>query len=390
MSGNEKIETLFAPAERADEAELIRQSNSLSGFRLMFEMLDAIPNGLVILNQNRQIVYSNQMFQETAVPNDAESLIGLRPGEALNCIHWRQMPGGCGTIEVCQTCGVIKVIIKAQRGQKNVQECRITRTAVDDTVESLDLRIWATPFRFASEEFTVFAAIDIGDEKRRQVLERLFFHDIGNTAGDIQGLAELVEMTDSMAELNQFDFRNLLSRASHQLVDEIAAQRQLIAAERGELSPQWEPMDAINVLEEVMQLYKNHPIAEDCLIRIDPKSKPATLITDRALLKRVIGNLVKNGLEASQTGEVVTVGCDPYSDQVRFWVHNPAFMPRHIQLQIFQRSFSTKGRDRGLGTYSIKLLTEQYLQGVASFRSDQEKGTIFVVMYPKRPEGGSG
>lgn len=386
MSENEKVETLFAPAERADEAELTRQSNMLSGFRLMIEMLDAGPSSLVILNRNRQIVYANQMFQETAALNPAKSLIGMRPGEALNCIHWQKTSGGCGTTEFCQTCGAIKAIIKAQRGQKNVQECRITRTAADGIDESLDLRIWATPFQFTGEEFTIFAAVDISNEKRRQVLERLFFHDLGNTAGVIQGLAELVETTSSMAELEQFDFKNLLSQASRQLVDEIAAHRQLIAAEKGELSPRWEPIDAINFLEEVIHLYKNHPAAEDRLIRIDPKSKPATLMTDRALLKRVIGNLVKNGLEAAQTGEVVTVGCDLFSDQARFWVHSPAFMPRHIQLQVFQRSFSTKGRDRGLGTYSVKLLTERYLQGVASFRSDQGKGTIFVAMYPKRPD----
>lgn len=41
-------------------------------------------------------------------------------------------------------------------------------------------------------------------------------------------------------------------------------------------------------------------------------------------------------------------------------------MPRTSQLQIFQRSFSTKGKGRGLGTYSIKLLTERYLKGTAS------------------------
>ncbi|MFQ5433618.1 MAG: sensor histidine kinase [Anaerolineae bacterium] len=218
------------------------------------------------------------------------------------------------------------------------------------------------------------------------MLERLFFHDIGNTAGAIQGLAELVEMTGSMEELDQFDFKNLLSHASHQLVDEIAAQRQLLAAEKGELTTQWGPLAAMDILEEVMQLYKNHLVAEDRLIRLDPKSKTVSLISDRALLGRVIGNMVKNALEAAHPGETVTIGCDRFTDKVRFWVHNPTFMPRHVQLQIFQRSFSTKGKDRGLGTYSIKLLTEQYLQGVVSFRSDQEKGTIFVTIFPRQPE----
>jgi len=54
------------------------------------------------------------------------------------------------------------------------------------------------------------------------------------------------------------------------------------------------------------------------------------------------------------------------------------------QLQIFRRSFSTKGIDRGMGTYSMKLLTE-YLQGEVSFTSSEENGTLFVARYPLKP-----
>ena len=56
--------------------------------------------------------------------------------------------------------------------------------------------------------------------------------------------------------------------------------------------------------------------------------------------------------------------------------------PREVQLQVFQRSFSTKGENRGLGTYSIRLLTERYLKGQVSFTSSPETGTIFTAAYP--------
>lgn len=38
-------------------------------------------------------------------------------------------------------------------------------------------------------------------------------------------------------------------------------------------------------------------------------------------------------------------------------------LPLLVQLQIFNRSFSTKGKGRGTGTYSMKLLTKRYLKG---------------------------
>jgi sensor histidine kinase regulating citrate/malate metabolism len=69
---------------------------------------------------------------------------------------------------------------------------------------------------------------------------------------------------------------------------------------------------------------------------------------------------------------------------IEFQVTNPTFIPKEIQLQIFQRSFSTKGENRGIGTYSIKLLTERYLKVRISFTSLDEKGTSFYARYPEK------
>jgi sensor histidine kinase regulating citrate/malate metabolism len=92
--------------------------------------------------------------------------------------------------------------------------------------------------------------------------------------------------------------------------------------------------------------------------------------------------MAKNALEASDTGHTVTFACGPCAQGVYFSVHNPTFMPRSVQLQIFQRSFSTKGNGRGLGTYSMKLLTENYLHGRIEFTTDPNTGTTFTAIYP--------
>ncbi|MCC7353132.1 MAG: ATP-binding protein, partial [Anaerolineae bacterium] len=104
--------------------------------------------------------------------------------------------------------------------------------------------------------------------------------------------------------------------------------------------------------------------------------------SDPILLGRVIGNMVKNALEAIEPGQAITLGCRIIGEGVEFWVHNPGFMPPSVQLQLFQRSFSTKGKGRGLGTYSMKLLSERYLHGSVSFTSSLETGTTFVGRYP--------
>ena len=79
---------------------------------------------------------------------------------------------------------------------------------------------------------------------------------------------------------------------------------------------------------------------------------------------------------------VVILGCNLQDGHVLFWAHNEAYMPRDIQLQVFKRSFSTKGANRGLDTYSIKLLSEKYLKGEVEFESTKKGGTVLKVQYP--------
>lgn len=105
-------------------------------------------------------------------------------------------------------------------------------------------------------------------------------------------------------------------------------------------------------------------------------------ISDKAVLMRVLENMIKNAIEACPSGKTVKVGTYIKNKQINFHIHNPNFIPKKIQLQIFQRSFSTKSPDRGLGTYSMKLLSERHLKGKVSFISTKKSGTIFTASYP--------
>jgi signal transduction histidine kinase len=142
-------------------------------------------------------------------------------------------------------------------------------------------------------------------------------------------------------------------------------------------------MSSLSILQDVVALYRSLQIARARTIQIVPSSADVRFSTDKTQLTRIVGNMLKNALEASPSGERVLVGCDRDRDtQVSFWVQNFQVMPPEVQLQIFNRSFSTKGNGRGIGTYSIKLLCERYLKGEVSFVSSAEQGTIFKVTLP--------
>ena len=114
-----------------------------------------------------------------------------------------------------------------------------------------------------------------------------------------------------------------------------------------------------------------------------PDTDDVALTTDPAVVGRVLGNLVKNALEASAPGEAVVIGARATDDGCELWCHNRGAIPPAHQPQVFQRSFSTKGEGHGIGTYSVRLLTERYLHGRVGFTSSPEAGTRFTVALPR-------
>lgn len=366
--------TDFAPAER-DSINIIQDRYyQLMNLPEVKKLTDSIPNILLILNDKRQVVYANQRLYELLQKDSIDDVLGLRPGELLNCQHSRTSPGGCGTTIFCSKCGAVNAIQKSLDGFVSVEECRI----IDFNNNAYDLKVWATPYEYNGDKYSIFAMQDISGEKRKDALERIFFHDIINTAGGLLGISQVIK--ENPEEINEF--KDMLFDVAAALMDEIQAQKILIQAENGNLTTSFSPVNTIDALHSVKNIYSKHIVAQEKSVEVSSDSIDKTFFTDSTLLKRIIGNLTKNALEAIREGEAVILGANQEENKIIFWVKNSLVIPLEVQLQLFQRSFSTKGAGRGLGTYSVKLLTENYLKGKVYFKSNDELGTIFFVELP--------
>ncbi|MGC4118418.1 MAG: HAMP domain-containing sensor histidine kinase [Myxococcales bacterium] len=377
MSQEQHPPTRFLPAERAPAEEVERQAALVRSFPLVAALLDAGLGLALVLNRHRQIVHLNRAFQEFLTQRGAGVAQGLRLGEVLECANVPSSPGGCGTEEGCKLCGSGRTLGAGLAGASLTEECRIrTRQSGDD----LDLLVRTTVIEIADELFLLVSAMDISHEKRRRTLERIFFHDITNTAGGISGLAGL--MTTASPETVSRRYAPMIRIASNALLDEVTSQRDLTAAEHGDLVLRPTTFAVRTLLADLAAMCRHHEVARERSVAIAETPEDLTVRSDRTLLQRVLGNLVKNALEAEPAGGRVGVSCRREGERVVFEVRNPTPMAQETQLQMFQRSFSTKGPGRGLGTYSIRLLSERYLQGKVSFTSNPESGTCFVVDYP--------
>jgi signal transduction histidine kinase len=139
------------------------------------------------------------------------------------------------------------------------------------------------------------SALEREDARKRTELERIFLHDIMNIAGGIHGISSLLGSRSS-GQLKPL--ADIIEMASGSLVDEIKAQRLLIQAEKGELVTHFDQICALEAIRDAVAIYKGHEVAKGKNVVADGAALEFT--TDKTILLRVLGNMLKNALEATE------------------------------------------------------------------------------------------
>ncbi len=118
------MDTYFAPAGRTPDDQLSLQVESVSNNPVINGVLQITSGLLAVLDENRQILSVNDALLRWLGFKSAQQLLGLRPGEAVECAHAHDMPGGCGTGPFCQTCGAaIAIVSSLTTDQPAVRTC---------------------------------------------------------------------------------------------------------------------------------------------------------------------------------------------------------------------------------------------------------------------------
>ena len=219
------------------------------------------------------------------------------------------------------------------------------------------------------------------DITERKQIERIFFHDIINTAGSLNYITELIDY-ESISNPETKELLEVVGNVSKRIIDEIKTHQHLISSDTSKINLKVKEISSLKFLEGICNNFFHSEILSFTEIQISPESKDIKFESDETILGRVLNNMIKNAIEASGEQDSIQVRCGLENGMVVFTVHNAAYIPEEIQLQLFNHSISTKGAGRGLGLYSMKYLTEKYLNGNISFTSSKKNGTTFAVSYP--------
>ncbi|MEQ8171062.1 MAG: sensor histidine kinase [Candidatus Eremiobacterota bacterium] len=374
---DEYIKTYFASPERAPAEDLKKQIDFAINNPIIQVVLESVEGFVIILNEHRQILAGNREILDMLGTEESKKITGMRPGELLNCIHAEEGPGRCGTSRYCNTCGAVISILSCQATSQSVKgECNMVMYK-NNRLENIEFQVHVTPVNINDCKFLIFVLQDISSIKRREVLEQVFFHDINNILTGLIGWTQMLKNTDPVKAANK------IIELSDYLKQEFNYQYNLYLAEKGELNIKNTCVDTGHIFNRLETLFGNNKFKKNKHIVFHNNTGNISFATETTLIMRVLINMIKNALEATEKDGTVKVYAKKDGEHLVFSVHNKGTIPEDIALNIFKRSFSTKeGKGRGMGTYSMKLFGENYLGGKVTFTSTEKEGTTFSISLP--------
>ncbi|WP_432734890.1 ATP-binding protein [Maridesulfovibrio sp. FT414] len=340
-------------------------------------LIDSVPSAAFVVNSEREVVLYNKAMDELISDSAVDELLCRRPGEIFHCGN--AVGCRCGESNFCAQCGVMTAMCEALAGRIGTEECTLL-TETDGMVSSFVFKVTAAPLVVGEQRFGIVYLTDISDRKNKEVVEKIFLHDLMNAVNGIASAGSLL-MEEAIKESTKQLAAMIIDRVRF-MANEINAHRLFVSAENKQLEVHNEKFFLAGIVDSICTLFSASQMVLDKKISIVKKVDDFEITTDKRLLYRILENLIKNAIEASPTGGTVTVEAVRENDSALLIVNNHGVIPITVASQIFKRSFSTKGKGRGLGTYSVKMFTENYLQGRAWFDSSSEEGTNFYIKLP--------
>ncbi|WP_179344714.1 sensor histidine kinase [Winogradskyella ursingii] len=141
-----------------------------------------------------------------------------------------------------------------------------------------------------------------------------------------------------------------------------------------------EVLNVVHIVKLALDIFNEHYIS------FEAEEEEIIAKFDRTQLIRVVTNLVKNGIQAipeEAENPMIKVRVFTRGNDVKITVEdNGVGISEKNKEKVFEPKFTTKSSGMGLGLAMVKNIVETY-NGSINFTSGIEKGTTFVVTFPK-------
>jgi PAS domain S-box-containing protein len=204
-------------------------------------------------------------------------------------------------------------------------------------------------------------------------------HDIRNPLQAITGdvylaKTELASTTDSEEKKNALE--------SLDAIEENIFYINKIVADLQDYARPIKPVTKeIDLPKLIFELITRNGIPENVKVQVKVQKEADALISDSDILKRILGNLVTNAVQAMPKGGKLSIQAFKEANDSIITVSDTGVgIPEDVKDKLFTPLFTTKSKGQGFGLAVVKRLTE-VLGGTVTFETEDGKGTKFILHF---------
>ena len=229
-------------------------------------------------------------------------------------------------------------------------------------------------------------------EAERRELTASISHDLRTPLGGIRAMAEALDDGVMSTPEEQTDYYRQIRRETERLSRMIDELFELAQIDAGALRLQRRPLPLQDVAAEVVEAMRPLAREADVELHLEIEGEPPLADLDGARMERAIGNLVRNALEHTPSGETIEVRVASELAGIELAVHNngPAIPAAELE-RVWDRFYRGKpsrtrnsrgGADgAGLGLAIVKGIVETH-GGSVGASSGLDDGTTFTIRVP--------
>lgn len=207
-------------------------------------------------------------------------------------------------------------------------------------------------------------------------------HDIRNPLQSI--LSELYLAKSELPEITQNDVRDNLTESIQNIEKDLDYINKIVL----DLQDFAKPIKALareaDLKEVIDEVVKKISVPETIKVSVHIVEDAKRVTADPDLLKRILGNLVINAVQAMPDGGKLNINSFQEPGDTIITVQDTgAGIPEAVKPKLFTPMFTTKPKGQGFGLAIVKRMTEA-LNGTVTFESEEGKGTKFIIRLPPR------
>ncbi|MGH7620014.1 MAG: ATP-binding protein [Gemmatimonadaceae bacterium] len=230
-------------------------------------------------------------------------------------------------------------------------------------------------------------------EKMRDDLMKMIVHDLKTPLTSV--LASMEMLIDGDFGALSGEQRKMLSDAEGKAEDLLALIGDLLEVSRLEeanMTLDMQPIAPAALLNEIVHEWSIRFQQENATATVDVADDAPVFQADKALLKRVLGNLVQNALTHSATAVKLQMSARRESDSILFTIadNGPGIPPEYHEV-IFRKFERVKNpniprtRSSGLGLAFCKLVVDAHGGRIWVQSAGEGKGSAFHFLLPVAP-----